>query len=150
MDGEFMFKIMGYLNTTSSFLMRNRAYHSKKTKYALLNKIQVLNKSQLLSNIQKIRPLSHIADSSQNGFECLESWGKSVSNKDKIALLGHYTNSATLWPTLSDKLRDNPNGIADYFDHFLPKINGDVEWNQCSYQPIGDKHCIWSGVYTFN
>ena len=35
-------------------------------------------------------------------------------------------------------------------DHFLPKINGDVEWNQCCFQSISDTECVWSGIYSFN
>ena len=122
----------------------------EKTQYTLLNSIHNVKESQLNSKVQQIRPFLEITDSLQNGFECLESWGKCVGNKDKASVLKLYVKTATLWPTLSNKLRENPNTIADYFDHFLPKNNGDVEWNQCSYQPIGDNHCIWSGIYTFN
>ena len=82
-------------------------------------------------------------------FQCLESWGKSVEKKDQSAVLNHYVQGASLWPTLSNELRQNPDRISDYFDHFLPKINGPVEWNQCAYQPISDTHCVWSGIYTF-
>ena len=38
-----MFKIFGNWKATSSFIIRNRAYHSKKTQYTLLNSI---NKSE--------------------------------------------------------------------------------------------------------
>ena len=82
-------------------------------------------------------------------FQCLESWGKSVSRKDKAAVLDHYIETATLWPTLSNELRQGPERIADYFDHFLPKIDGEVEWNQCCFQAINDTECVWSGIYTF-
>ena len=83
-------------------------------------------------------------------FQCLESWGNAVAQKDKSAVLAHYTNGASLWPTLSNELRQSEDRIADYFDLFLPKIAGSVEWNQCSYQAISDSHCVWSGIYTFN
>lgn len=93
---------------------------------------------------------------SHESFACLESWGKSVKNKDKPAVLGHYDSGssagASLWPTLSNNLRTDEPKIGDYFDLFLPKLNGvdDVEWNQNHYQPIDENHGIWSGVYTFH
>jgi hypothetical protein len=82
-------------------------------------------------------------------FQCLDSWGKSVSNKNKTKVMEHYIDTATLWPTLSNELRQGTDRISDYFDHFLPKINGNVEWNQCCYQAISDTHCVWSGIYSF-
>lgn len=82
-------------------------------------------------------------------FECLKSWGNAVSGKDKSAVLSHYHSQGSLWPTLSNELRLTPSAIGDYFDLFLPKINGPVEWNQCSFQAISDTHCTWSGIYTF-
>lgn len=83
-------------------------------------------------------------------FQCLESWGNAVAKKDKALVLSHYADNASLWPTLSNELRQTEDRIGDYFDHFLPKITGSVEWNQCSYQAISDTHCVWSGIYTFN
>jgi len=82
-------------------------------------------------------------------FQCLESWGQAVAKKDKAQVLNHYIGTATLWPTLSNELRQTPERISDYFDLFLPKINGDVEWNQCCFQSISDTECVWSGIYTF-
>jgi len=93
---------------------------------------------------------------SHESFACLESWGKSVKNKDKPAVLAHYDSASTvgasLWPTLSNHLRTNEERIGDYFDLFLPKLNGvdDVEWNQNHSQVIDNDHVIWSGVYTFH
>ena len=83
-------------------------------------------------------------------FQCLDSWGRAVAKKDKSGVLNHYIDSATLWPTLSNELRQGPDRISNYFDHFLPKINGDVEWNQCCFQSISDTECVWSGIYSFN
>ena len=83
-------------------------------------------------------------------FQCLESWGNAVPKKDKPLVLSHYADNASLWPTLSNELRQSEDRIGDYFDLFLPKIAGNVEWNQCSYQAISETHCVWSGIYTFN
>ena len=41
----------------------------------------------------------------QSAFQCLDSWGKSVARKDKTAVLNHYVDTGTLWPTLSNELR---------------------------------------------
>ena len=82
-------------------------------------------------------------------FQYLNKWGEAVANQDKQAVLDMYSDDATLWPTLSNVLRQTKEQIADYFDLFLPKIAGAVEWNQCAYQPINDDFCVWSGIYTF-
>ena len=55
-------------------------------------------------------------------FQCLESWGNAVAQKDKSAVLAHYTNGASLWPTLSNELRQSEDRIADYFDLFYQKL----------------------------
>ena len=57
-------------------------------------------------------------------FQCLESWGNAVAKKDKSLVLGHYADNASLWPTLSNELRQSEDRIGDYFDLFLPKIAG--------------------------
>ena len=86
----------------------------------------------------------------KEALDCLKSWGNAVAKRDKAAVLKMYANTSTLWPTLSNQLRQSELEKSQYFDHFLPKIVGSVEWNQCSYQAISDTHCVWSGIYTFN
>jgi len=93
-----------------------------------------------------------------DSFACLDSWGKAVKSKERAAVLAHYAEGGTLWPTLSNVLRversppGNNRAIEDYFVLFLAKIDGvgDVEWNEKVAQPIDDNHCMWSGVYTFS
>merc|ERR1711990_1334705 len=85
-------------------------------------------------------------------FSCLESWGNSVTKQDKAAVLAHYAEGGTLWPTLSNRIREDPDAIGDYFDLFLAKIAGtnNVEWNQNVCQVVSETNCMWSGVYTFH
>jgi hypothetical protein len=85
----------------------------------------------------------------EDSFICLRSWAKAVEQQNKAAVLQHYAPKATLWPTLSNELRQDADRIGDYFDHFLPKIAGPVDWHQCVYQAIDATHCLWSGAYTF-
>ena len=82
-------------------------------------------------------------------FQYLNQWGEAVAKQDKETVLSLYSDDATLWPTLSNVLRQTKDTIGDYFDLFLPKIDGAVEWNQCAYQAIDDSNCVWSGIYTF-
>ena len=82
-------------------------------------------------------------------FQYLNQWGEAVAKQDKETVLSLYSDDATLWPTLSNVLRQTKDTIGDYFDLFLPKIDGPVEWNQCAYQAIDDSNCVWSGIYTF-
>lgn len=87
--------------------------------------------------------------SKEASFDCLRSWGNAVAAQDKPLVLSHYADSATLWPTLSNHLRESASTISDYFDLFLPKINGNVSWDNACYQPIDDTNAVWSGSYTF-
>merc|ERR1711981_1436183 len=86
---------------------------------------------------------------SHESFACLKSWGESVKAKNKPAVLAHYAENGTLWPTLSNELRKDEGRIGNYFDSFLAKIDGvgDVEWNETCDQPAGDGFRMWSGIY---
>ena len=85
-------------------------------------------------------------------FEILQSWGEHVVAQDRPGVVGHYLWKGTLWPTLSNVLRQDPAEIEDYFVLFLGKIDGvgPVEWNQKVAQPVADNAVLWSGVYTFS
>jgi hypothetical protein len=79
----------------------------------------------------------------------LQSWGQSVQAQDMAAVLAHYHVDGTLWPTLSNELRTSTDRIQDYFDHFLPKVQGEVEWLSTHCQELSDTACICSGSYRF-
>merc|ERR1712031_96365 len=81
-----------------------------------------------------------------------ESWGNCVKAKDRKAVVAHYAPGGTLWPTLSNVLRKDPDHIEDYFVSFLAKIDGvgPVEWNEKTAQPVSDDAVMWSGIYTFH
>ena len=83
-------------------------------------------------------------------LESINKWLNAVAKQDKEAVLSLYCDDATLWPTLSNVLRQTNDEISDYFDLFLQKIDGDVELNQFVYQPLDDNNCLCSGVYTFS
>ena len=84
-------------------------------------------------------------------FELLQSWGEHVVAKDRPGVVDHYAWKGTLWPTLSNVLRQDPDEIEDYFVLFLGKINGkdDVIWNEKVAQPVSEDAVMWSGIYTF-
>ena len=85
----------------------------------------------------------------KEALECLKSWGNAVAKRDKAAVLKMYANSSTLWPTLSNQLRQTELEKGQYFDNFLLKITGDVSWDHCKFQQINNDNCIMSGTYTF-
>jgi uncharacterized protein (TIGR02246 family) len=80
----------------------------------------------------------------------LQTWGNAVANRDMDAVLDCYVDGATLWPTLSNELRTTKPAIQNYFELFLPKINGSVEWNHINVQEINETHCVCAGTYTFD
>ena len=82
-------------------------------------------------------------------FECLENWAMAVYKKNIDDILVCYADNATLWPTLSDVLRTSKDDIIQYFNMFLPKINGPVHWDTSHSQILNETQIIWSGIYTF-
>merc|ERR1719411_1086135 len=76
----------------------------------------LLNENIKIINVSR-RTMSH------ESFACLKSWGESVKAKNKPAVLDHYAENGTLWPTLSNELRKDEGRIGNYFDSFLAKID---------------------------
>jgi len=85
----------------------------------------------------------------KEALDCLKKWGNAVAKRDKAAVLKMYANSSTLWPTLSNQLRQSELEKSQYFDNFLLKITGNVSWDHYKFQQINNNHCIMSGTYTF-
>ncbi len=74
-------------------------------------------------------------------------WAEAVSSRDVERVVALYAPDAVLVPTLSNTLRLNPLGIAEYFTEFLlggpqPRIL------QSFVQEMGDV-AVFSGVYRF-
>jgi len=87
-------------------------------------------------------------------FAHLESWGNAVKGGlvNKAAVLEHYVEGASLWPTLSNDLRQKRDDMGSYFDMFLAKIAEEdayVNWNLNHFQVIKRDLVNWSGQYTF-
>jgi len=88
----------------------------------------------------------------EESFKLLESWGSAVAAVDRPKVLSHYNcPNATLWPTLSNKLRCCESEIEDYFVSFLAKIapGNQVSWDQNEFAAIDENNVHWSGIYTF-
>merc|ERR1712054_60373 len=84
-------------------------------------------------------------------FALLQSWGEQVVAQNRSSVVSHYAWKGTLWPTLSNVLRQDPAEIEDYFVLFLGKIDGvtPVVWNEKVAQPVSNDTVMWSGIYTF-
>ena len=61
-------------------------------------------------------------------LQSVNKWLNAVAKQDKDELLSLYSDDATLWPTLSNVFRQSNDEISDYFDLFLQKIDGEVEF----------------------
>ena len=82
-------------------------------------------------------------------FQCLDSWGRAVAKKDKSGVLNRYIDSATLWPTLSNELRQGPDRIS-----ITLIISSQNQWGCRMESMLFPVHielqCVWSGIYSFN
>lgn len=88
--------------------------------------------------------------SKEDAIQALNNWGHHVQNGSVTNVLACYSQSATLWPTLSNTHRSSQDALRDYFDMFLPKVVGPVDWTQVHVTPLGDHHCVCSGCYIFD
>lgn len=79
--------------------------------------------------------------------ELLNLWNRAVLSGDPVKVLECYADDAVLLPTLSSRVRDNHEGILDYFEHFLSgKPEGKiVEQNVRIY----GNSAVNSGLYNF-
>ena len=82
-------------------------------------------------------------------FTCLDQWAKSVELTNIQNVLDCYAQSAVLTPTVSNKIRQTPDQIKDYFESFLSKIDGAVSWDQTIVQEVRPDVVTWAGIYTF-
>ncbi len=60
--------------------------------------------------------------------ECLTAWGKAVESNEIETVLDMYHEEGSLHPTLDNTLRVGRDSIRGYFNSFLPKIKGPVNW----------------------
>jgi len=79
----------------------------------------------------------------------IDQWLTAVNLHDLEAVCGLYLPDAILLPTLSDTIRDTPEGIREYFIHFLGKDRLSATLENCYVQEYYDLK-IDSGVYLFS
>ncbi|MGY6548116.1 MAG: SgcJ/EcaC family oxidoreductase [Roseinatronobacter sp.] len=76
------------------------------------------------------------------------TWNAALQSGDAAQVAALYAPDAILLPTLSKEVRQSPDAIEDYFEHFLklqPR-GAIISQNVSVYDPIA----INSGVYTFD
>lgn len=79
--------------------------------------------------------------------ELVNLWNRAVLSGDPVKVLECYSDDAVLLPTFSSRVRHTPEGILDYFQHFLSrKPEGEiVEQNVRIYGDLA----VNSGLYNF-
>ena len=76
-----------------------------------------------------------------------DRWNASLQTKDAAKVAENYATDAVLLPTVSNKPRTTPEGIKDYFEHFLQKSpKGKID---SSTIRIGCNQASDVGTYTF-
>ena len=78
-------------------------------------------------------------------MNCLKTWGEHVSAGDMDAVVGMYLDGAVLLPTVSDEMRTTPERIQAYFEIFLPKVHGPVDWKDTEVTPIAGSNAFMTG-----
>lgn len=77
-----------------------------------------------------------------------DRWNRSLATGDPNAVLANYAPDAILLPTLSDRVRHNPDELRDYFVHFLQaKPQGTI--TESNIRVFGDI-AIDAGTYVFD
>ena len=74
-------------------------------------------------------------------------WDEALATLDSSVVAEMYGEGGTLLPTLSDEVRTDPAGIADYFDKFLAnEPRGEIVEG---YIEVGDDWATDIGIYQF-
>lgn len=77
-----------------------------------------------------------------------DRWNDALQTGDVNAVTDLYAPNAVLQPTVSNKVRNTPDQIKDYFEHFLPlKPLGKINYREI--RQLGSNVAMDSGVYTF-
>lgn len=76
-----------------------------------------------------------------------DRWNTSLQTLNPDAVVANYEEEATLLPTLSNQMRDDPLAIRDYFVHFLQKNPvGRIDSRDIQ---VGCNFAVDTGLYTF-
>lgn len=77
-----------------------------------------------------------------------DRWNGSLATGDAAKVAANYKTDGVLLPTVSNVPRNTPEGIKDYFEHFLAKSPvGKIEKRHIRH---GCNTAIDAGIYTFN
>lgn len=77
-----------------------------------------------------------------------DRWNSALQTGNVNAVIDLYAPNAVLQPTVSNKVRNTPDQIKDYFDHFLQfKPLGQINYREI--RQLGSNVAMDSGVYTF-
>lgn len=79
----------------------------------------------------------------------LKQWGEAVGRRSCEDVLACYRYDAVLVPTLWAEVCEGPKAIAAYFDQFLPRVVGPVQWVAEVATALDDEARIFSGIYRF-
>ena len=76
-----------------------------------------------------------------------DEWNSALQTRDPKNVAALYESNGILLPTVSNKVRHNPEEVADYFVHFCAKgPKGKID--EANVRIFGDV-AINSGIYTF-
>ncbi|MGA9700039.1 SgcJ/EcaC family oxidoreductase [Pseudomonas sp.] len=77
-----------------------------------------------------------------------DRWNSALQSGNVKAVVDLYAPGAVLQPTVSNQVRNTPELIANYFDHFLAlKPVGQINYREI--RQLGSNVAMDSGVYTF-
>ncbi|HCN62795.1 MAG TPA: DUF4440 domain-containing protein [Pseudomonas sp.] len=80
--------------------------------------------------------------------DLFDRWNRALQTGNANAVIDLYAPNAVLQPTVSNKVRNTPAQIKDYFDHFLQlKPLGQINYREI--RQLGSNVAMDSGVYTF-
>jgi hypothetical protein len=79
----------------------------------------------------------------------LKRWEFCLNKGDLSGIVDLYSESAVLWGTFSDIIRDNPELIREYFQNLFERKNLKVTFGTSNLRSFGQA-AIYSGEYEFS
>ena len=81
-------------------------------------------------------------------LKAMDRWVAAVSGGDPAAVAALYAPDAVFWGTVSPFLRTTPEGVRDYFEHFMRLSHLNAIYYKPMVRVYGDI-AINTGYYTF-
>merc|ERR1719507_563226 len=89
-----------------------------------------------ISPAEEAKDVKAVSVEAHESFGVLIKWSDALVATKPDDVLALYSESAVLWPTLSDEIRCSKDAMKPYFEMFAQKVLGDVVWKGAAVQEL--------------